>query len=347
MIDLTNQLVTHKRFGEGRVVTHDGEYLTITFEAGKKDFSFPNAFKGFICMKDETLMAQIERLIQREGEKQALQDIVRKKRLEELKTTIAAAKVKNRSASSKYPSNIAFKCNYCNGGQTEQSVGFCGVCSRDIIQNNIEVEKRTWCRQADGFCVQHLNGDLSREELDAVYDSKGFVCYESKMLRDWQAFAGIFRQGANTNKPMKLRNVTKDKLCILTTRDPQSSEDARYVFAVFLVDKVFEGDDHREGYVKAHAKYRMELTPMEARSVLFWNYHANKNGSEKTVWSSGLHRYFEDVPAAQMLRDIAKIKQGTDSEELAQAFYEHFCKINGIDNTKLDEPAGALRIRKA
>jgi hypothetical protein len=58
-----------------------------------------------------------------------------------------------------------------------------------------------------------------------------------------------------------------------------------------------------------------------------------------------LHRYFEDEQAAQILRDIAKIKVGTTDEQLAADFYEHFCKINGVDASAIGEPSGALRLR--
>jgi hypothetical protein len=37
---------------------------------------------------------------------------------------------------------IAFKCNYCDGGGFP---GIMDVCSKDMIRNNICVEKRKWC----------------------------------------------------------------------------------------------------------------------------------------------------------------------------------------------------------
>lgn len=54
----------------------------------------------------------------------------------------------------------------------------------------------------------------------------------------------------------------------------------------------------------------------------FWRYHANEKQPEIAAWSSGLHRYFNDEQAAQILRDIVKIKKGTADEALAREFYE-------------------------
>ena len=33
------------------------------------------------------------------------------------------------------------------------------------------------------------------------------------------------------------------------------------IFAVFLIDEVFEGGERDEGGVSAHGKYRLEFTP--------------------------------------------------------------------------------------
>ena len=33
------------------------------------------------------------------------------------------------------------------------------------------------------------------------------------------------------------------------------------IFAVFLIDEVFEGDERDEGSVSAHGKYRLEFSP--------------------------------------------------------------------------------------
>jgi hypothetical protein len=76
--------------------------------------------------------------------------------------------------------------------------------------------------------------------------------------------------------------------------------------------------------------------------MLFWSYHANENQSEVARWSSGLHRYFNDEQAIQILRDLALIKEGTEDEELAEEFLQYFARINGIDIDSVTEKNGAL-----
>ncbi|MBX4272110.1 hypothetical protein [Clostridium estertheticum] len=201
-----------------------------------------------------------------------------------------------------YPrANIAFKCNFCDGGHSDEQVGFNGDCSDDVIRNNIELEKRTWCSSDDCACGQYLKCDITRSELEDVCNNGGFVCYESQMLRDWKALAGIVQTGERKGQPMKLNKVQNNSLCVLTTRDPISIESEIYIFGIFLVDETYEGDNQDEGYVTTKSKYRIKLYPKEAHKMLFWNYHANDNQPEVPVWSSGLHRYFEDEQAIQIL----------------------------------------------
>jgi len=43
--------------------------------------------------------------------------------------------------------------------------------------------------------------------------------------------------------------------------------------------------------------------------MLFWNYHSNSNNADAAAWNSGLHRYFEDLEGAHILKDIEKLKK--------------------------------------
>jgi hypothetical protein len=178
--------------------------------------------------------------------------------------------------------------------------------------------------------------------LDDIVADGGFVCYESQMLRDWKAMAGIVQNGDRKGQPMHLSNVQTNSLCILTTRKPNSTEEDRFIFAVFLVDQTYDGDDLDEGYVSTKSKYKLKLTSEQAHQMPFWRYHANKNQPEEVVWSSGLHRYITGEQAGQILRDIVSLKCGTEDAELAREFYETFCAITKINAETLRAPNGAL-----
>ena len=240
--------------------------------------------------------------------------------------------------------NIAFKCNFCDGGKSDEQVGYTSACSDDIIYNNIVIENKTWCSSPKCPCFKYNNNEITRKDLDSYCNDGGFVCYESQMLREWKAYAGIVQSGERKGEPMKLNKVQRNSLCVLTTRDPQMVESERYIFAVFLVDETYSGDESDEGYVGTKSKYKIKLSPKECKSMLFWKYHKNGNSPKKTAWNSGLHRYFDDEMAAQILIDIVNIKKGTKDEVLADEFLKYFCEINEIDINKVKNPSGALTL---
>jgi len=338
-MELINTKVRHQDYGEGTIIRLENSYIYVNFKQCEMKFQYPNSFDEFLVHENSNIHAIIKKDI----------EILKKSQIYKKQKPVENKK-KNNADKRKivkikfYPrTNIAFKCNFCDGGHSNNRVGFNGVCSNGIIRNNIEVEKRVWCNEDDSPCSQYLNGIINRSELDDMCNDGGSVCYESQMLRDWKAFAGVVHTGKRKGKPMKLNQVQNNSLCILTTRDPNSNESERYIFGAFLVDENNKGDNENAGYVMAKSRYRIELTPKEARKMLFWNYHSNNNQPTVAVWSSGLHRYVKDDEAIQILNDIAKLKQKTKEQELANDFLNYFAQISDINLSIMPEKNGALQ----
>ena len=344
--------VFSKAFGEGTVIQKTNGYITVRFAVGEKEFPFPRAFDGFLFTEDPMLLAEIEAIKRAVAEEKArLEEEAR--RAEEARQAELALQAKLRKiaaerrdsttkqADGSYGlegSNLAFKLNFCDGGASEKCVGFRGSCSDQNIHYNIVRAQHVWCSNPDAPCRKYYDGWLTRKELDETYS-----CFESKMLYDWKCYAGVYHHGLNAGKPMKLRNVKKGRLTVMTTRDPNTAEYTRYIFGVFIIDEYYECDEQEEGYVVCHSKWRIELTPGEAHQMLFWNYYFNQNAPEKMVFGSGLHRYLSDIKAAQILRDIVKVKRDVAEKQFAQEFLEHFCETVGISIDSIPVPAGALR----
>jgi hypothetical protein len=336
-MEIVNCEVIHKAFGKGTIIEQGNAILTVRFSCGEKRFQYPEAFRTFLQLsKDALNMAIQEEISQLDRVKRDA--ITTQSSMPQVITKHKAAK----RARDERP-NIAFKCNYCDGGASDKSVGFNGVCSDAVIYNNIVVERRTWCCSEDCSCPRYLNGEITREELEEMCKDDGFICYESQMLRDWKAMAGIVQNGDRKGQPMHLNQVQPNSLCILTTRAPYSTEDDRYIFAAFLVDDTYGGDDLDEGFVTTRSEFRLQLSSEEAHKMLFWNYHANGKQPETAAWNSGLHRYMADEQAAQILRDIVSLKQNTPDAEFARRFFETFCALTKIDTNTLRMPQGALK----
>lgn len=337
MNNIIGQEVSHKMFGTGIVVAKEKGIISVQFSDSIKKFSYPDAFKQFLVTQDIELQLQIRHDIE---EKQ--QQIENQRPIPSVASDVSKPLKSKRKAKKVERSNIAFKCNYCDGGATQQRVGFNGVCSDAVIHYNIEKAHHVWCSDRDCLCKQYLDGKITRQDLILGMQNDNFICYESAMLRDWKASAGCIQTGMDKGKPMTLRKVQNNSLAILTTRNPYDKDDKRFIFAVFLVNENFEGDSRESGYVTTNSKWKIELTPQEAHKILFWNYYICENAPEVIKFGSGLHRYISDYQAVQILRDIVKVKEKQSEKDFAQEFLNHYCIVNGIDINLVPAPNGAL-----
>ena len=63
--------------------------------------------------------------------------------------------------------NIAFKMNYCDGGinninnKDSKNIGFNGICSDEMIEYNIELQKNAWCSNEICLCFYFRNLSLN------------------------------------------------------------------------------------------------------------------------------------------------------------------------------------------
>ncbi|SHJ45233.1 hypothetical protein SAMN02745248_00166 [Hathewaya proteolytica DSM 3090] len=342
-MNLVNEVVIHKVFGKGRVSSLEDNYMVVSFHGDEKKFLYPDSFDEFFEAQNPKLNDEIQAQLAVIKEKE-IKEYEEKKQRDEEQRELSTPRGRRRSAKARkiQRANVAFKCNYCDGGKTSSDVGFNGVCSDDTMVHNIEVKKRAWCSSAQCPCFKYLKGELKREQLEKMNSEGNFVCYESQMFKNWKAFAGVVQSGKRKNEPMRLQKVQKNSLCVLTTRDIESTEKDRYIFGVFLVDESYEGDKNTEGYVGTNSKYKLKLSLPEARKMLFWNYHFNDNRPEVAMWSSGLHRYLDDNEAVQILSDIVKLKKGTSEEKLSIEFLDYYCEVNNIQLGDVPEKNGAI-----
>lgn len=352
-MELYGEIVTHKTFGKGRIVAFDNKYITVLFDESQaeKKFAYPSAFGLFLELENQSLLPQIDEdkniITRKEAELKRLEE-ERKKADIAAQIEVERLKIANSPAGRSLNNNIAFKCNYCDGGKSETVVGYKGVCSDETIKYNIKTAKHIWCSQPKNMCYQYLHGDISRADIDTFYEQtkaqfSESVCYESQMLEIWIAGAGITQNGTGKGRPMAMRNIKANSLAILTSKLPKADETERFIFAVFLIDENYEGDNSEEGHVGANPTFRIMLSPDQAMKLKFWDYYYNENNPEKIVFGSGLHRYISDIQAAQMLKDLYAIKKDTAEESLAKEFLDHYARIKKLDLSNIPPANGALQ----
>lgn len=333
MFDFIGKNVFHKTWGEGVIEDLQQGRIIVDFKGLKKTLVYPVAFKiGALYTEDVSLKEKVNADIEAEEERERKEREAREKSRAERE----AREQEEKARQQKLPvirQNIAFKCNFCNGGANDEQVGFCGICSDDNIKNNIENRKYTECCQKRNRCFQYYKGEIDRHTLE-----QQIACYESAMLKDWKASAGVSTDG----KLETIRNAQINSLCVLTTRDPDDEDESqRYIFGAFIIDDIFEGDALHEGYVRASEKspYKIKLTSEEAHKLLFWDFYRNKNNPQNCRWGQGLFRYLtlqsnpkksDDDIAIAILKKILEVKQGKQDENHAKEFLKYFCAVNKI-----------------
>ena len=150
---------------------------------------------------------------------------------------------------------------------------------------------------------------------------------QNSSISEWKVFSGVLKSGNNKGKPNKPSRLYQNSAVLLTAVDSGMLEKDRHILGVYMVNEEFVGKLCDDGYIHAHAKYRIELTEEESKQLLFWHYYINEKSPEKMTWSTGKYRYFENLWMAQILLDIISLKSDPDERELAQQFFKYFCKI--------------------
>ncbi|AFA48390.1 hypothetical protein [Acetobacterium woodii] len=341
MIELGKATVNHKTFGKGSIKKVENGLVVILFkdddtnEINEKKFVYPDAFRNFLKINDPAIAKQVDSLIKikdvEEEKKQKLEEQEkREKRIAHLKALEEAKikkPVKSKANKANVRKNIAFKLNFCDGGQSSDQIGFNGICSDALIKYNIEKEKRISCTNDEGQCCQYFNGTINRETLDDREKIENDVCYESQLLKNWTVLAGE----ASDGKTRKIKSARRNSLAVLTTRLPSTKEAERIIFGVFLIDEVFEGNDKESGYVTAQLSSKMILNLEEAKKMNFWKYYANADGKVVAKWGSGLFRYMDESKAIALLKDLEIVLQNTPDAQLAKDLLETYCKNNLIN----------------
>jgi hypothetical protein len=73
-MNLINEEITHKVFGNGSIVNHEGSVITVDFNDGIKKFVYPDAFGKFIKLNNRNTAQALQKIIaKREMEKEALE----------------------------------------------------------------------------------------------------------------------------------------------------------------------------------------------------------------------------------------------------------------------------------
>jgi len=221
-----------------------------------------------------------------------------------------------------------------------------------VIQEKEMERKREEWKKEEEKKLQRKNQQLRIEHEKLMKNHKlhpqsqmVFWCdpeEQNSSFSEWKVFSGMIKSGNNKGKPNKPTRLHQNSACLLTAIDPGTPEKDRRILGVYMVNENFIGKLCEDGYIPAHSEYRLQLTEAESDQMLFWNYYENEKFPHKMTWNSGKYRYFDNLWMAQILRDIVSLKSDPNDRELAQRFFDYFCKMNKISEQELPKPNGAL-----
>jgi hypothetical protein len=335
-LNVLNEEVTHKHLGVGHIVSLTEKIITVQFGEKQMKFSFPSVFNELLTMKNDSLQHDIKELC--DNETYAI-NRQKEERLTEFESRFAPVpdpkpeKLK-REKQIRDNSNIAIKCSYCDGGKSDTVFGYQGVCSDEVLHQNVSIIRRPWCSASTCECKRYSNGEIDRAELEQKNSDGKFICYESRLLRDWVASAGRHQSEKRNDKPIKMTNARVNRLCVLTTKQANELEVERKIFAAFVISEVEAGDDKVEGNVHAHPRFRIDLTPEEAEQVHFWNFHKNKSKPEIPFWGSGLLRYLTDAQSINILKGMMEAAIDPAKKAHILEVLEYYCRVTAAAASK-------------
>ncbi len=213
---------------------------------------------------------------------------------------------------------------------------------REIEAARIQEEKEVELARLQALEQQrNIKTTRVHPELQSVFWAKDQE--EEEIFADWKVFVGKIKNGDRKGQPRRLARMNGKSACLITKRESDNPEKKRRILGLFLAEEDFKGSTE-DGYIQAHADYRIQLTKEESEKMLFWNYYVNKKFPKRQTWNSGRQRYFDNVWMAQILRDIIALRENPEEKEYVEKFYKHFCTVNRINPDELEEAAGALTL---
>ena len=152
-----------------------------------------------------------------------------------------------------------------------------------------------------------------------------------KCFENWNVSAGTYSSGYSKGEPRVPDRMKPNSMCVLTVRPEGRPESERVVMGMFMAEDTFEGSACEDGLISAHPQYRLQLE--KDQRVLFWPYVTEEENKKK--WGNTTLKYLPNTTAEKILSEVRVRLRNTDREELAEEFYQYYCRLNRLQPTKI------------
>lgn len=254
-MQLIGQPIKHGTFGKGIVTDWNDTTITICFSAGEKKFLYPDAFSGFLHLRDAAMQREVQELLdKREAAREAERQAVRENR------------------------------------------------ERNLLLRNLKISPQS----------------------QAVFDIRPEE-YEELFSR-WSVSTGCYVSGCSKGEPRVPTRLKPNSMCLLTECAAGRPEQERRIMGAFMVEEDFLGSHCRDGIIRAHPVYRIQLRPED--QIPFWPYVVRE--PEKQRWGRTALKYMTNKTGERILFDLKERLSCGESRECAEEFYQYDCERNRL-----------------
>lgn len=239
-MDLGNQIVIHKEFGEGTIIEHSDNRVIIKFGTeNHKTFIYPDSFEKHLVAKDSTIQSYI------------IQEIQKNKELELNKKT--KKKLEN--------TELISHNNKTSRSNLEQSFGddyHVQFLSKSPILSYQQVEEQFGI-SIYGFGRGINVTDNSIVLISSIGYKNGFFVYHDHWTNDGDyIYSGEGRNGnqreTKGNKAIINSNIDCKKIFLFVKFSPQ---EYYYQGEFRLIDYKYEDDEDEKGSIRKEYKFRL------------------------------------------------------------------------------------------
>ena len=150
-----------------------------------------------------------------------------------------------------------------------------------------------------------------------------------ELFESWSVSTGVYASGYSKGEPRIPDRMKPNSACLITVRPQGGAEADREILGIFMAEDTFEGKDCDDGLIHAHPEYRLQLK----EPVKFWPYVTDQENKKK--WGNTTLKYMANTIVEKILSDVRKALRPTEQRELAEEFYQYYCRLNRLQATKI------------
>lgn len=301
-MELKGRELLHIKYGKGVIEAADSEHIWIRYGKVVRQFALNDVFAKTIS-GDALLIEYIRDIAKKNSSasKEHIQQVA-----EQLKRKTDTV---DKNESSAF--NLIVNCVYCDGGKTQDCPGFNGICSDEVLAENVNATDNRWCTNKECRCgiYEENKSKATRQELERLMEDGGYVCPESRLLRDWVINAGTY----NNRAPRHI-DTAEGKLCVLTTLENGSEEKDRYIFAMFIIESI-SNDVNGVEQIWADSRFRCTFPEETARKLRLWDFTG-----EEYDFSADSFALADDEVCGEILKRAAEITDNSVVRAIAEYF---------------------------